>query len=265
LAVKGVVVMVSTVAILAMIITILICFGLPLGLVIYFYKKERIALVAVAVGALVFLVTQIFTRLPLLSYLSFFDWYRQMAANIFLFAIFLSLTAGLFEEVGRYFGFKLFLKKHLSWKNGIAYGIGHGGIEAIILVGFTYINNLVYSFLIRSGQFAETVTPQIGPEMAAYIESQLIDMPAYMFLVAGLERVFAIVVHIALSLVVLLAVTRGKVIYLLYAILLHTAVNLPAILIPGLDYNILYAELYLLILAVIGYIFIKRSRKCFPV
>ncbi len=255
--------MVGTASILAMFITTLICFGLPVGLVIYFYKKERIALVAVAVGVLVFLVTQIFTRIPLLSFLSSFDWYRQMAANIFLIAFFLSLTAGLFEEIGRYFGFKLFLKKHLSWKNGIAYGIGHGGIEAIILVGFAYINNLVYSFLINSGQFAEVIAPQIGPEMAAYIQTQLLDVPAYMFLVAGLERVFTIVVHIALSLVVLLAVTKGKTIYLLYAILLHAAVNLPAVLIPGLGYNILYAELYLLILAVIGCIFIRRSRKSF--
>ena len=187
-----------------------------------------------------------------------------MAANFFLIAIFLSLTAGLFEEVGRYFGFKLFLKKHLSWKNGIAYGIGHGGIEAIVLVGFTYINNLVYSFLINSGQFAEIIAPQIDPELAAYIQAQLIDIPAYMFLVAGLERGFTIVVHIALSLVVLLAVKKGNAIYLLYAILLHAAVNLPAVLIPGLGYNILYAELYLLVLAVIGCIFIKRSRKCFP-
>ena len=48
--------MVSTASIISMVIALLICFGLPIGLAIYFYKKERIALVAVAVGALVFLV-----------------------------------------------------------------------------------------------------------------------------------------------------------------------------------------------------------------
>jgi len=36
------------------------------------------------------------------------------------------------------------------------------------------------------------------------------------------------------------------------------------VLIPGLGYHILYAELYLLVLAVIGIIFIKRSRNSFP-
>lgn len=257
--------MVSTASIIAMFIVLIICFGLPIGLVIYFYKKERIALVAVAVGALVFLVTQILIRIPILSYLSTLQWYQQMAANLLIIALFVSLTAGIFEEVGRYFGFKLFLKKHLSWKNGVAFGIGHGGIEAIVLTGLTYINNLVYSVMINTGTFAETIAPQIGPEFANYIETQLVELPFYMFLVAGLERAFAIVVHIALSLVVLLAVTKGKTIYLLYAILLHAAVNLPAVIVPGLGYNILYVELYLLVLAVIGIIFIKRSRHSFPV
>jgi uncharacterized membrane protein YhfC len=257
--------MVSIASMISMVITLIICFGLPIGLAVYFYKKERIALVAVAVGALVFLVTQVLIRIPILSYLSTLQWYQQMAANLFIIALFLSLTAGIFEEVGRYFGFKLFLKKHLSWKNGVAFGIGHGGIEAIVLTGLTYINNLVYSVMINTGTFDQAIAPLIEPEIAGYIKAQLIDIPYYLFLVAGLERAFAIVVHIVLSLVVLLAVTKGKTIYLLFAILLHTAVNLPAVMIPGLGYNILYAELYLLILAVIGCIFIKRSRESFPV
>jgi uncharacterized membrane protein YhfC len=255
---------VSIASMISMVITLIICFGLPIGLAVYFYKKERIALVAVAVGALVFLVTQVLIRIPILSYLSTLQWYQQMAANLFIIALFLSLTAGIFEEVGRYFGFKLFLKKHLSWKNGVAFGIGHGGIEAIVLTGLTYINNLAYSVMINTGTFDQTIAPLIEPEIAGYIKAQLIDMPYYLFLVAGLERAFTIVVHIALSLVVLLAVTKGKTIYLLYAILLHAAVNLPAVLIPGLGYHILYAELYLLVLAVIGIIFIKRSRNSFP-
>jgi uncharacterized membrane protein YhfC len=256
--------MVSISSMVAMSVTLLICFGLPIGLAIYYYKKERIALVAVAVGALVFLVSQVLIRIPILSYLATLEWYQQMAANLIIISLFLSLTAGLVEEVGRFFGFKLLLKKHLSWKNGVAFGIGHGGIEAIVLTGLTYVNNLVYSVMINTGVFDQTITPLIGTEMTAYIKTQLIDLPASMFLVAGLERAFTIFIHIALTLVVLFAVTRGKKIYLLYAILLHMAVNLPAVLIPGLGYNLLYAELYLLFLAVISCIFIKRTRSSFP-
>jgi uncharacterized membrane protein YhfC len=256
--------MVSTVSIFSMVITLLICFGLPIILFIYFYKREPIAVAAVLVGALVFLVSQIFTRIPLLNLFSSMEWYQQIAANIFLLAFFLSVTAGLFEEVGRYLGFKLLLKKHLTWENGVAFGIGHGGIEAIVITGFTYINNLVYSILINSGAFADTIAPQLGPEIAAYIQDQLVNLPSYLFLVAGFERAFTIFIHIALSLVVLLAVVKGKAVYLLFAILLHTAVNFPAVIIPGLGYSILFAELYLLVLAAFSWMFIFRSRGSFP-
>ncbi|MDW7739083.1 MAG: YhfC family glutamic-type intramembrane protease [Bacillota bacterium] len=255
---------VGSTSLVAMIITLLICFGLPLILLIYFYVKERISIVAVLVGALAFLVSQVFIRIPILSVISGMDWYRQMAANLILIALFLSLTAGLFEEVARFLGFKFLLKKHLSWKNGIAFGIGHGGIEAIILTGFTYINNLVYSVMINTGAYDELLAPQLGPEMAQYIKTQLISLPPHIYLVAGFERAFTIFIHIALSLIVLLAVTRRNYIYLLYAILLHAAVNIPVVIIPGLGMDILYAELYLLLLAVFSIIFIKRSPSLYP-
>ncbi len=255
--------MVSGVSLVAMVITLLISIGLPLGLVIFYYRKEKIALIAVFVGALVFIVSQILIRIPLLNFISTMPWYQQMAANLFLIAFFLSITAGIFEEIGRFLGFKFLLKKHLSWKNGVAFGIGHGGIEAIFLTGFTYINNLVYSVMINSGNFDEMLAPQLGPELAAYLKSQLVELPAHVFLLAGLERAFTIFIHIALSLVVLLAVTKKKPIYLFYAILLHGAVNFPVVIIPGLGFNILFAELYLFILAIISCLYIKYSRPFF--
>lgn len=255
--------MVNTISIISIAVTLLICFGMPIALIVYFYKKERINIVAVLVGASVFLVFQVFTRIPLLNFFTSMEWYQQMADNLFLIAIFLSLTAGIFEEAGRYLGFKFLLKNHLNWKNGVAFGIGHGGIEAIIVTGFTYINNLVYSILINTGAFAEIIAPQLGDEIATNIQDQLVKLPPYLFLVAGLERFFTMFIHIALSSVVLLAVVKRKQIYLFYAILLHTGVNFIAVIIPGLGFNVLYAQIYLLILAVISWMFIFRSRKSF--
>ena len=62
----------------------------------------------------------------------------------------------------------------------------------------------------------------------------------------------------------LLAVVKGKAAYLLYALLLHAAVNFPAVIITGLGYSVLYAELYVLVLAAISWQFIFRSRESFP-
>ena len=45
------------------------------------------------------------------------------------------LMAGVFEETGRYVSFKWFLKKETRIQDGLSYGIGHGGIEAMLIVG----------------------------------------------------------------------------------------------------------------------------------
>ena len=52
--------------------------------------------------------------------------------------IFLGFTAGLFESVGRWVGYKWWFRNSLpyDWAHGVAFGIGHGGIEAVALVGF---------------------------------------------------------------------------------------------------------------------------------
>ena len=54
----------------------------------------------------------------------------------------LALTAALFEVVAR-FGVAKILQKNINCEQGVAAGFGHGGIEAIVLIGMTYVNNLL--------------------------------------------------------------------------------------------------------------------------
>lgn len=45
------------------------------------------------------------------------------------------LLAGVFEEVGRYLAFRFLLKRYTNRRDAVTYGIGHGGIEAILVLG----------------------------------------------------------------------------------------------------------------------------------
>lgn len=256
--------MVQAMSIVCMSFSLLAAFGFPIGLAVYMYRKERISLKALLVGVLVFTVFQFLTRIPLLSFLSGMDWYRDLVSNL-LFGAFVigGLTAGLFEETGRYLGFRFFLKKELSWKNGIAFGIGHGGIEAIGLVGLTYINNIVISIMINTGMFDSLIAPQIGSEAATQVKSQLVELPPAIFLIGGLERIFAVIVQIALSLIVLYGVMNRKIIYLFAAILAHTLLNAPGVIIVQQGYSVWLAELYIFIFAAVAAYFIIRSRPFF--
>ncbi len=252
--------MVSTAAIIAMFFTLTLSTILPLGLVLYFYKKERISIKAVLVGAAVFIIFQILTRIPLLQYLSAQAWYTELMSNVIFASLFLSLTAGLFEETGRFLGFKYFLKDRLEWKNGVAYGIGHGGIEAIGLVGLSYISNIVFSLMINAGTFEQTLNASLGSTTAAAIKAQLINTSPLLLAVGGIERFFTLLIQIALSLLVLYAVMNQKPIYLLYAILLHALIDIPAVLFTAFYSNLLLVELIVLGFAVLSYIFIKRMK-----
>lgn len=249
--------MVSTASLAAMVFTLLVAILFPIVLLIVLYVRKRISLLSAAVGALVFLVFQLLTRIPLLNVLSTQPWYQQMAGNVILIGLFLSLTAGLFEEIGRYLAFRFVLRNRRQIKNGVAYGVGHGGFEAIVLVGLTYVNNLVYSMLINSGQYDALIGSVLG-DVGQTVRDQLVNTPAYVFALAGVERVFAIVAHIALSLVVLLGVRRGRFVYVIYAILLHTLLNFPLVYLSQFEQGVLYSEMYLLVFALGSFLFIRH-------
>jgi len=249
--------MVGTLSLVFMAVTLIICLGLPIAAVIYCYKKWKISIAAVFTGAGIFVFFQLLTRIPLIGILSTFQWFRDFTNNAIPYAFLLALSAGIFEEIGRFIGFRLFLRKKLEWKNGVAYGIGHGGIEAILLVGISYIGNIVYSIMINSGIYDTIVAPALTSETSEILKSQLIGTPPELFLMAGIERVFVITIHIALSLIVLYGIMNKKNIYLFYAVLFHTILNFAATLL-GLV-NIWVSELFILVFAVAGAVFIVKS------
>ncbi|MBW6464519.1 MAG: YhfC family intramembrane metalloprotease [Firmicutes bacterium] len=252
--------MVNIFSLAGMIFSLLLVFIVPIGMVIYFYRKEKIYLPAVLVGALVFLVFQLLTRIQLINYFSTMDWFAEMAQNIVFLIFFFALTAGIFEEIGRYLGFRFLLKKHLSWKNGVAFGIGHGGFEAIALVGTATINNLVASIMINAGTFDIQMAPQLG-EMAYYLKQILVETEPVMFFFAGVERMGALAIHIGLSVLVLYAVKKRKVFYLLAAIIIHGIFNIPAVIYGPLNISIWFVEAYIIVFAVISVILTKRARS----
>ena len=257
--------MVSIISIVFMVITVIIVFGLPIALTIWIIKKYHTGFVPVAVGMLIFFVTQIVVRIQIINILQTLPRVQAfIAAYPLLYIAILSVTAGIFEEFGRLFGFSVMLKRRRALSHGVAYGIGHGGIEAIFLVGFAYINNIVYSTMINSGTMdsliqlsPEAVTSQLQTAAAALIES-----PSYMFLLGGIERIIAIALHIGLSVLVLYGVRRKKIGYTFLAIAVHTLVNFIGVSL--MQYVHLFAEFgFMIVVGVLSVIFVLKMRKAF--
>jgi len=223
-------------SILSMCISAAIAIVLPIAAALYLNKKYNTSWKAVVVGVLIFIVFQPLTRFQLLGLWQKTNWYTYNSVvnpwSIYLIAGF---TAGIFENVGRFIGFKFFLKDKLEWKNGIAYGIGHGGIEAALLAGIPFINLIVTSLINGTTVY---------------------NFPG-MYLLGGIERIFAMTLHVALSLVVLYGVKNKKNRYLLYAILLHGIVDSSI----GFVKNTILLEAWVAVFAAAVLFFIIRKIK----
>ena len=140
--------------------------------------------------------------------------------------------AALFEETGRYVAMRRFVKP-LDFDNAFMYGVGHGGIEAMILIGISMLSNIVSSVMINSGAMAASLAAldaDTAAKTAASL-SALWQTPSAYFFLSGLERVIAITLHISLSLLVFRAVKYGEKKYLLLAYFFHFLVDAASVLI----------------------------------
>lgn len=254
--------MISSSIIVLRIIAAVICFLFPLSILIYFKRKEKISLKAVIAGIVVFILFA--TVLEQLLHSVVLG--KHLITNPTLIVVYGALAAGLFEEVGRFIIFKSVLKNKHEWKDGLAYGIGHGGIEALLIGVITNIQFIIYSNLINSGLFESTLVSKLPASQAnqlLQLKEVLIQTTTSSIILGIAERVFALGIQIALTMVVLYAVRYRKNIYLLIAILLHALMDVPAALYQGHIINAYIAETFVFVYFIIAVIFLSKTRSIF--
>ncbi|WP_029233495.1 YhfC family intramembrane metalloprotease [Butyrivibrio sp. VCB2006] len=237
-------------SIVGMVVSAIVSIALPIVLAIYWRKKSNADLKCLVLGMATFVLFALVLESichRIVLYLAGID-ASNIKKHIFFYAIYGGLAAALFEETGRYVVMKFLMKNNLRKENSLMFGIGHGGIESIIILGATYIGNIVTSIIINTGAmdiaFAEmdeatksTAIAQLEP---------LWTTPAYSFYMAGLERVLAIAFHICASFLVYRAVKGKNISFYLIAVLLHFAMDAGIVLLANVFSNVVLVELMLL-------------------
>lgn len=177
---------------------------LPIGAFIYGLVKSR--WLPFVLGMLAFVLSQLMLRLPLLDVLHSKSSQLMILQSTrpIVYFLLIGFSAGIFEGVARYLLIKFFIRDK-SWLSGFMFGFGHGGIEAFLIVGL--------------GALGALFTPI----------SFLYGMDYFL---AGIERTFAIILHIGLTIVILRSVVEKKIIYLFIAIFLHGVVDSAIGIIP---------------------------------
>ncbi len=192
-------------------VSALVCLFAPTALAVIMIKKRGAKLRAFLLGAAVFAVFQLLTRIPLLGWLQTTAWFMLFTmTQPVIFMLLLAFTAGLFEECGRWVGIRFLLKPDmLNWDNAFVFGLGHGGMEALALAGINY---------------AVLFVQMIGGQATAAV----IATPPLDFLAGAAERVLAVAMHVGFTMLVFYAVRQRKPLWLVIAIAAHTAVDIVA-------------------------------------
>lgn len=262
--------MVSIASVICICITLLLTLVLPVAVLLVFalkHKKQGIVS-AWLLGAAGFFVTQILIRVPILTVLQGSSGFMAFAqSHLFAYAFGLAFTAGLFELTGRFAVAKL-MQKNLTYKRSLAAGLGHGGIEAMLLVGMTYVNNLLYAAMINSGAFdgivAQTAAMGIDVSQLEMICTQLISCSPAIFLLGGFERILAMTAHAAMSMLVCYGVAYKKALpCALGCLLIHVFIDLTAGLTLILPQTTAYCVIYpiLIVVAAVSLWILKELRR----
>ena len=150
---------------------------------------------------------------------------RFINGNTWAFVLYGIMMAGVFEECGRHIILKYILKKNRTRENAVLYGIGHGGIEILAVLLPTMILYLVIAILFSQGNVEEAMNQlKITEETAAAALPSVQAAAAFdygMMAMNVVERLFAMSLHIGLTVIVYYGVISEKKGFLPLAILLH--------------------------------------------
>ena len=248
-------------------ISIFLSLIVPAIAIVVMRRKFKGSFKTVFVGALTFILFALILEQISHYFFLVFDWpiSQFIQNNAFAYALYGGLAAGIFEETGRYLSFKIILAKKKEKETSLLYGIGHGGIESIILTGVSLIGMFMVLLLVRSkGLDAYLATlPEVSSNAAKIQLESILSLPSYQLLLSGFERIFAITLHLSLSVLVFFSVHKKGQGYLFpIAIILHAMVNFPAALYQrGVISNILITEMIVFALCSIIAFFTFRFYK----
>ena len=155
-------------------------------------------------------------------FLTIVTYYVDKKSNIFY--MFTALSPGFFEETGKYILLKYLSSEDKSKIISVSYGIGHGGIECII-IGFSFLSYIfAKDSLIEKRVLKESITFMTG-------------------IMSSSERFFALMLQISLSIIDFKAVKEKNINYYFQGIILHDLIDIiPLLKLKGVLTSILLIE-----------------------
>lgn len=255
--------MVSKLSIAIIIVNMILGVVIPIVLLLYFKKKYKAGTKSFLVGCAVMLLFAMVLEQFVHSVVLGSPAGIVIQENIWMYALYGSVMAGLFEETGRLLAMRYVLKKeHGNAHNALMYGAGHGGFEMFVILSIGMINNLIYSVMINLGQ-TQTLLEPLDEATRGTLQTAfdaLVQTPFWLFALSPVERLAAITAQIGLSVIVWYAAAGKKIkgnLFIL-AILLHAILDGVAVLAAKNGMPLIVVEVFVWLIA-IGITLIARN------
>ena len=158
--------------------------------------------------------------------------------NPLAFVVYGALAAGVCEEVGRYIGMRLLMKRAVAKAasaadrgdgTALTYGLGHGGAEAWLVGVLVQVQWLLFAVFENRGQL-DGYLSNLPADSLMRIHLILASLTPQTAGIVALERVAALVFQIGLSVLMWRGLRAGWRGILPLAIVLHALVDVPAAL-----------------------------------
>ena len=157
---------------------------------------------------------------------------QTILSHPLLYALYGGLAAGIFEETDRLAIFKYAMKSYPERKYAIACGIGHGGIEMLLLgalnLGATLLIALSLNMVGMEGYLEQAGAAGIDVATLETTLTSIASTPASLYALSFVERIAAFILQLSLSVFVFKAVREKKWLYYLLAIVLHMMIDVVA-------------------------------------
>jgi len=224
----------TTIGLILRILNAGLMIGIPIVAAILIYKRGKSGFRPIWIGAVVFILSQVghipfnqFLMLPGLKALGI-EVAAQGGISLWVLGAAAGLSAGVFEEVARYLALKFWLKKDANTLLPIKYGIGHGGVEALLLgllALFAFIQVLALG-----GDGLEALLPADQVDLARSQIEAYWAVPWQQSLLGAVERISAMAFHIGASILVYKSVRTKNLLYLVIAVVGHAVLDAFAVI-----------------------------------
>lgn len=223
--------------VIAFVVSLVIQVGFPLGISIAFRRSARAPWRVFFYGALTFCIFQLFTWLPLSTYLDVVvGEHLGSELQAFIYMLGMALIGSLVEELGRLWGYRFLFGlrgDRWTWRNGVMYGLGSAAVETMLLIaGLTFVYFLLYLALTVLGQQAFLGPPGVeaSPELQKAL-AEVLNTTWVQPVIVAFERILALPHQVAWALLVMQSVTYRQKRWFGFAVLYHASI---AIIVPGL-------------------------------